>query len=214
MILKRTVNLVVEGGIHFLMTVGDLLSYLCESRPWCNRVKAISHNAKAFDFQVILRRAILKWVPDIILTGLKIISTKMQHIHVLDSISYLPMPLRKLPEAFGLSPSKAWFPYYYNTKTNLVHVGFLNDIQYFGADKMSEGDRKDFLSWYTEQKDKVFDCRRVLEQYSQDDVTFLRHACQIFRRDLMEIGNIDVLLEAVTIASACNIVPRKKIPQT
>ena len=34
--------------------------------------------------------------------------------------------------------------------------------------------------------------------------TVLRRACQIFRRDFMEIGNIDVFLEAVTIASACN----------
>jgi hypothetical protein len=63
---------------------------------------------------------------------------------------------------------------------------------------MSEGERKDFLSWYNKQKDKVFDCRRVLEEYCQDDVTVLRQACRIFRRDFMEIGNIDVFLEAVT----------------
>jgi hypothetical protein len=75
---------------------------------------------------------------------------------------------------------------------------------------MSEGDRKDFLLWYAEQKDKVFDCRHVLEQYCQDDVTVLRQACRIFRRDFMEIGNIDVFLESVSIASACNKVLRKK----
>jgi hypothetical protein len=40
-------------------TVGDLLSYLCEPRPWCNKVVAIAHNAKAFDCQLILNRAIL-----------------------------------------------------------------------------------------------------------------------------------------------------------
>jgi hypothetical protein len=84
--------------------VGDLLSYLCESHPWCNKAVAIAHNAKAFDSQFILRRAILlKWTPELILTGLKIISMEMQHIHFLDSVSYLPMPLRKLPEAFGLT---------------------------------------------------------------------------------------------------------------
>jgi len=62
--------------------VGDLLSYLCETRPWCNKVVAIAHNAKAFDSQFILKRAILlKWNPQLILTGLKIISMKMQDIH-------------------------------------------------------------------------------------------------------------------------------------
>jgi hypothetical protein len=126
------------------------------------------------------------------------------------------MPLRKLPEAFGLSSSKSWFPHYFNTKENLDYVGSIPDIQYFGADEMSEGERKDFLSWYNEQKYKVFDFRSVLKEYCQDDVTVLRQACLIFRRDFMENGNIDVLLEAVTIASACNKVLRKKFlkPET
>jgi len=95
-------------------------------------------------------------------------------------------------------------------------VGPTPDIKYFGADEMSENERKVFLSWYNEQKDIVFDNRRVLEQYSQDDVTVLREACQIFRRDFIEIGNIEVLLEAVTIAYACNKVLRKKFlkPET
>jgi len=83
--------------------VGDLLSYLSEPRPSCNKVVAIAHNAKAFDSRFILKRAILlKWIPQLLLTGLKIICMKMQHIHFLDSVSYMPMPLRKLPEAFGL----------------------------------------------------------------------------------------------------------------
>ena len=44
--------------------VGDLLSHLCEPRPWCKKVDAITHNAKAFDSQFILNRAILlKWTP-------------------------------------------------------------------------------------------------------------------------------------------------------
>lgn len=194
--------------------VGDLLTYLCEHRPWCNKVVAIAHNAKAFDSQFILNRAVLlKWKPELIMNGLKIISMKMHHITFLDSASYLPMPLRKLPEAFGLSVTKSWYPHYFNTKENLGYVGPMPDIRYFGADVMSESERKDFRSWYDEQKDKVFDNRRVLEQYCQDDVTVLRQACQIFRRDFMEIGNIDVFLESVTIASACNKVLRKQFLQ-
>jgi hypothetical protein len=39
--------------------VGDLLTYICKPRPWCNRVIAIAHNAKAFDLQFILNRAVL-----------------------------------------------------------------------------------------------------------------------------------------------------------
>ena len=67
---------------------GDLLSYICEPRPWCKKVVAIAHNAKAFDAQFILNRAILlKWTPELILNGLKIVSMKIHHIQFLDSVS-------------------------------------------------------------------------------------------------------------------------------
>ena len=96
------------------------------------------------------------------------------------------------------------------------YVRPIPDIKYFGPDEMNEAERKDFLSWYNEQKDIVFDNRRVLEHYCQHDVTVLRQACQIFRSDFIEIGNIEVFLEAVRIASACNKVLRKKFlkPET
>jgi hypothetical protein len=37
----------------------DLFSYLCELRPWCNKVVAIAHNGKALDSQFIPKRATL-----------------------------------------------------------------------------------------------------------------------------------------------------------
>ena len=72
------------------------------------------------------------------------------------------------------------------------------------------------MAWYNEQKLKVFDNRRVLEQYCQDNVTVLRQSCRVLRREFLERGNIEVYLEALTIASACNKVLRKKFlkPET
>jgi hypothetical protein len=83
------------------------------------------------------------------------------------------------------------------------------DIAYFGVGEMEKSER-DFMTWYEERRDEAIDNRRVLEHYCQDDVTVLREACQLFRRDFMEIGNIDVFLEAITIASVFNKVLRKK----
>jgi len=126
--------------------VGDLVSYVCEHQPWCKKVIAIVHNAKAFDSQFILKRAIfLKWNHEIILSGQKIISMRKQHLLFLDSVSYLPMPLRKLPEAFGLSLSKSLYPHYFNTKANLDYVGPIPDIKYYGADEM--GREREAKSW-------------------------------------------------------------------
>ena len=50
----------------------------------------------------------------------------------------------------------------------------------------------------------------MLEEYCQDDVTVLRQACQLFRRDFMDVGNVDIFLESYTIASACMKVLRKR----
>jgi hypothetical protein len=69
-----------------------------------------------------------------------------------------------------------------------------------GANEMGESDRNVLLAWYAEQKDVIFDNRHVLEKYCQNDVTVLRETCHIFGRDFMEFANIDVFLEAVTIA--------------
>ena len=35
--------------------VRDLLTYLCELRPWASKIVAIAHNAKAFDLNFILK---------------------------------------------------------------------------------------------------------------------------------------------------------------
>jgi hypothetical protein len=124
----------------------------------------------------------MKWKPELILNGLKIVCMKMEHMTFLDSASYLPMALRKLPETFGFSVKKSWYPHYFNTKDNLDYVGPMPGKEYFGADEMGESERRDFLSWYDERKDEVFHNRRVLEEYCQDDVTVLREACWVFRR--------------------------------
>jgi hypothetical protein len=149
---------------------------------------AIAHNARGYDGQFILQRAILlKWRPELILNALKIICMNMEYQTFIDNISYLPKPLRKLPKAFELSVRKSWYPHYLNTKTNLNYVGPMPDVSQHGFDKMSVSERREFKAWYDKQKDMVFDNTRVLEKYSQDDVTVLRQACEIFRRDFIEI---------------------------
>jgi hypothetical protein len=185
--------------------VGDLLSYLCEDGPWFKQIIVIAQNAKAFHLHFILKRAIfLKLQPEVIMSWQKIMCMKMEHLKFIDSICFLPFPLRKLSGAFGLTASKSWYPIYFNTMANLDYVGQIQDIEYYGVNEIGMSERSEFLAWYEEQKSVVFNNRQTLESYSQDDVTVLRQACQVFRNEFMGIANIDVFQEAVTIASACN----------
>ena len=56
-------------------TLGDILNYLCELRPWDNKIVEIAHNAKSLDLHFILNRAInLKWKPEHTKIGLIMIS--------------------------------------------------------------------------------------------------------------------------------------------
>jgi len=141
--------------------------------PGSNKIVAIAHNALAFHLHFILNRAImLKWKPELILKNLKSISMKMKHLVFLDSVSFLPCALGKLPEALGLDVTKSWYPHYFN-KDNLDYVSPMSDISYYGVDEMSGGESIEFLAWYERQKFEPFDNRRVLELYCQDDVTNL-----------------------------------------
>ena len=92
--------------------VGDILSNLCESRPWVEKIIVFAHNAKAFDFHFILKRAILLiWQVELILNGKKIMCMPLEYIVLMGSVSFLPFQLRKLPEAFGLTVTKSWYPH-------------------------------------------------------------------------------------------------------
>jgi hypothetical protein len=75
---------------------------------------------------------------------------------------------------------------------NLNYDGAMPDISYYGVDAMSHSERQEFLVWYEGQNDTTFDNKHVLGSYCQDDVTVLCQACQIFRRNFLEIGNIEV----------------------
>jgi len=163
--------------------VGDLLIYLCKERSWCEKVVAIAHNAKGVDAHFILDRAILlKWTPKLILNGKKIVSMTMENLTFLDSISFLPVALRKLTEAFGLTACKSWYPHFFNTRSNLDYIGPIPNNEHYGVDQMCESERKEFMTWYDTEKDKVFNNKHVLKQCCQDDVTVFRQACHISYR--------------------------------
>jgi hypothetical protein len=132
--------------------VGDLISYLCEDRPWCKQIIFIAHNAKAFDLHFILKRAIfLKWQQELIMRGQKIMCMKMEHLKFIDSFCFFPFPLRNLSAAFGLTASISWYPHYFNKAANLDYVGHIPDAEYYGVNEMGVSERTEFLAWYEEK---------------------------------------------------------------
>ena len=82
-------------------------------------------------------------------------------------------------------------------------------MSYNGVDTMMGQERPDFLAWYEEHRHDVFDNKYMLESYCYANVTVLRLACKTFLTLFKAIGNIEVFLESVSLASACNKVFRR-----
>jgi hypothetical protein len=74
------------------------------------------------------------------------------------------MPLRQLPEAFGLPVPKSWYPHYFNTKNNLDYVGQMPDVSQDGVDEMTVSEMRYSTVWFDEHKYEVFVNRRVLDK--------------------------------------------------
>ena len=138
------------------------------------------------------------------MNGQKIMCVKVEGMTWLDSLNYMAIPLRKQAEAFGLASKNSWCPHLFNTAENMNYVVPMPDASYYGLDQMSHSERKDILSWYKAKRQELCDKRRTPEQYCQADVTLLREACQTFRKHLLQIGDVEVFVECMTISAACN----------
>ncbi|XP_045211635.2 uncharacterized protein LOC123563108 [Mercenaria mercenaria] len=173
----------------------------------------ICHNFQGYDsypiLQYLYRNAI---VPKIVPNGAKVMSLVVESckVRMIDSISFIPMALAKLPAMFGIEElKKGYFPHLYNRMENQGAVlDCLPDVQYYNYDSMKPSDREIFLKWYEENKDKPFNFQSELLEYCRSDVDILRRGCLTFRDNLMSIINIDPFEQCITIASACNLVFR------
>jgi hypothetical protein len=130
----------------------------------------------------------------------------------IDSLNFVTSKLAAFPKTFGLTElKKGYFPHYFNTQENQSYIGMIPDKKYYGPNQMSSGDRSKFLEWHQARVEDnyVFDFTKELREYCRSDVDILRRSMMKFRKDFIEIANIDPL-QYITIASVCMAVYRTK----
>jgi G:T-mismatch repair DNA endonuclease (very short patch repair protein) len=189
---------------------GTYTNYLKDRRKYSklkNDITAyvIAHNSRSYDSQFILKYCVNNRItPNVLKKGTKILSMKVGNLKFLDSLSFLPMPLRKLPETFGLENDlqKGCFPFLFNTIGNENFIGKWPDIEFYDPDFMNEKERKGFLQWYDGQKDKTFNFKEELEKYCRSDTNILMRCVMLFREIFKNVSGIDPLCRSVTIAMA------------
>jgi hypothetical protein len=116
----------------------------------------------------------LRWLPQLIMDGTKILSMVVENFHFLDSLHFLPMSLKSMPKSFDLTCKKDFY-----------YVGSYPEPKYYGADYMSGDERAQFLKVHKGQKGKIFRNKEEIEAYCMDDVKVLRQTCCAFRNPFL-----------------------------
>lgn len=181
------------------------------------------HNLKGFDGFPLLRWLYSENIlPDVIMTGRKIMCIKVPAINLkfVDSLSFLPMPLKAIPKAMGLPTevSKGDFPHRLNRMENMGKPPFTHHppLSYYDPDARSDVDRQSLEQWHAEVRRLPFDFDQQLRDYCKNDVAVLLQGVLAFRDQFMAMtvkkecapDGVDPFADNVTIAGACNRVFR------
>nr|CAD2174313.1 unnamed protein product [Meloidogyne enterolobii] len=185
---------------------------------------AFSHNGGRYDMIMVFREIYLKGVvPTMIRRGNKLYELKIprnqkcNEVIFRDSFNLCPVALGKLVGAFGLHVTeKQFFPHLANVRENygriLQKLPPKDDYLYGG---MSPEKQDEFDQWYEKEKDQQFCLDEALAEYCTNDVQILTEALIAFKNKFAEISKqkniapgtkaegIDILRDAMTIASAC-----------
>lgn len=183
---------------------------------------AIAHNLKAYD-GCFIQNYILKnllpneGMPNVIVQGTKLLNIYFRKVKLIDSASFIPMPLEKFSSTFGITElKKGYFPHLFNTNENKNYVGKYPDKEYYGVKFFSKKKLEAFDKWYEKVKDNVFDFDKELNSYCLSDVELLAAGCLTFRDIIMNLSSsigdtIDPFFSSITIASLCHVIFRTSL---
>ena len=183
-------------------------NYLKDRKKYSNLKHDISayvigHNSRGYDSQFILKYCVNnRMTPNVLKRGTKILSMRIGNFKFIDSLSFLPMPLKKLPQTFGLENTlqKGNFPFLFNTIGNEDYCGKWPDQKYYDLDFLPVNEREQFLIWYEKQKDKTFNFKYEIEKYCRSDTNILLRCVMLFRELFMKVSGLDPLSRSITIA--------------
>jgi hypothetical protein len=102
-------------------------------------------------------------LPKVIYRGSKIVAIDAGKFRIIDSLNFLTFPLAQMPKVFGLQGvKKGTFPVFFNQKEMWDFVGPMPHPYCYRVNRMKSKAREEFISWYKEQRGKVFDFKKEI----------------------------------------------------
>ena len=185
---------------------------------------AIAHNLKGYDGCFILQYILNSLtpeckLPEVLVNGTKILSITYKSVKLIDSYSFLPVALEKLPKMFDIAElKKGFFPHLFNQPENFSYVGPFPAREFYGYKNFSLLKLIEFDDWYFRQCDKEFNFKKELESYCLSDVRLLTAGVLAFRKTIMNMTKrdandtgVDPWQTSITIASLCHYIFRRNM---
>jgi len=106
---------------------------------------------------------------------------------------------------------KSYFPHFFNIVKNKDYLGVLPNEEYCGYKIMKSENKQEFEKWYDRKikENYIFNFKEELESYCNSDVDILRRSCLEFRKQFLEIANIDPFRYS-TIEGVCMSIYKSK----
>ena len=159
----------------------------------------MAHNGGKYDNILVLNWLINHgYYPEITFNGGKLVLMTVRNsinLRFMDTLAFFGLPLRSLPEAFGLEEElrKGMFPYGFNTPENQDYCGPIPPMCFYYPETMKPTQRDEFLKFYKEAVDNqyLFDFQAEILAYTREDVNIIRKCTMHFRDVFKEITTLD-----------------------
>src|SRR6266481_6178646 len=138
------------------------------------------------------------FIPAIVMNSSRVmqitIKTKEVELRFIDSLNFIPFPLRKFPKLFGFEDSKSFFPY---SMVNAGTINYQGDMPEKSSFEIAAQDQTDFDEFYQselinlESGDGIWDLKVTATKYCVQDVHVLFCGLLTYLKSFYKITQIN-----------------------
>jgi hypothetical protein len=179
-----------------------------------------AHNFSKFDgifIQKFLQKNSKFVKATTIVNGTKVLCIKSKFITMLDSLSFIPLPLAKFDKTFGINAKKGIFPFKFISPQNLEYVGPYPDPSFYGIENFTDQKLIEFHDWYSSVKNDIFDFKAEILKYCYDDCEILMKGVICFKEIIEVETQTDKLKgvhpysDVISLAGLCSHIYRRNV---
>ena len=189
-----------EKIFYGLNCAEKFFSYLISSEVPKGSI-VMAHNGQAYDFYFVLKQFYKnssKYVPNLVINGTllmqMLVKTTDVELKFIDSVNFIPAPLRKFPTLFGFNDSKTFFPYSFVNEETIYYRGVIPARTFYDVpanETLSFNEFYEQQQQYANNNNQQWDLESVAIQYCCQDVHVLFCGIFTYLKTFYEVAKIN-----------------------